>query len=262
MRLKQQVIDNFSSRASAYDDHANVQFLAAIELARDLNFHTEQLVAGPILEIGCGTGSLTLALIDSFPDRNIVVSDVSPQMLEQCHRRIIAHASEIPKNVELKVIDGENFLEPDTYAAIISSFTLHWLSDLDSALTSLLRSLKPDGFFVFAVPSSQSFPEWKKVCVDSKIPFTGNPLPSASFFRDKCRQYGYLSEIREESFTHTYSSMLHFLRDLKALGASTSLSGHSLTVKQLLTLINYSNDVGSSAFPLTYSIIFGRITRS
>ena len=259
MHFKDQVINNFSLRAPSYDDHADVQIKVARQLARDLERATPELVSGPILEIGCGTGSLTLPLLEAFPDRPIMVSDLSSRMLEKCQERIIEHFGAIPANVELKLIDGETFEQHDTFASIASSFTLHWLTDFEAAFARLLTSLKPRGNFFFSVPSSQSFPEWRELCLEAGFPFTGNPLPSLDSLTGIGQ--GYDCDLRQESLTYRYPSLLEFMRELKAQGASTSASKNRLALNQILQLIGNSKLSNQSGFLVTYNIIYGKITK-
>jgi len=219
------------------------------------------MIDGPILEIGCGTGSFTVHLIELFADRQIIVSDLSQHMLEKCKRRVQKCFGAIPKTVHFSVIDGETFEDLDKFAIIVSSFTLQWLLNLENALTSLLRSIKHGGKFFFSIPSDQSFPEWKRLCHEADVPFTGNPLPTAASFKAHAAAYSYPCHTCEQSLTYTYPSLLHFLREIKASGASTSTRQHWLQSKQLLRLINYSKSRNPGEFLITYRVIFGQITK-
>jgi len=261
MQVKEQVITNFSLRASTYDDYAHVQFAAVNRLAESLRSSCRELVDGPILEIGCGTGFFTIQLIECFSNREIIVSDLSPQMLDKCRERVANHFGAIPQNVKFKIIDGESFEQTGTFALIGSSFTLHWLTNLEPAVTSLLCSLKVGGKLFFSVPSDKCFPEWQKLCQETGVPFTANPLPSSAVFANQANSYQYLWTMQEDSYVHKYSSILHFLRDIKALGGTTSVHKTSLGIKRLLHLINYSNNYSPSSFSITYNVLFGEITK-
>jgi malonyl-CoA O-methyltransferase len=261
MQIKDLVINNFSSQAVVYDHHADVQVLAADELAKGLAQWRSDLAPGPILEIGCGTGCLSLSLLECFDDRQIVISDLSSSMLAACGQRIVQQFGRIPENVQLHLIDAETFEERSRFAAIISSFTLQWLTDLDGAIMRLINSLRPGGMFFFAVPSNQSFPEWKELCLQAGVPFTGNPLPPLSFFTELARRSDCSKLLRQKPITCSYPGMFAFLRCLKALGAATPINGNHLTIKQLLRLIDHSNKTNPSGLFLTYEVIFGKITK-
>jgi len=260
MQLKEQVINNFSSQAHAYDRHADVQVWAAHRLIEEIK-QSAELIPGAILEIGCGTGSLTLSLLESFVDREIIVSDLSAPMLTICRERILSQFGRIPENVELRLIDGETFEEPSRFAAIVSSFALQWLTDLDGPLPRLLNSLASKGAFFFSVPSNRSFPEWKELCLAAGVPFTGNPLPALSLFSEIAHRSSCQASLREDSITFAYPSMLAFLRYLKALGASTPMNKNRLSLQQISQLIDYSERTNPSGIILTYEIIFGKITK-
>lgn len=260
MQLKEQVINNFSSQALAYDRHADVQVWAAHRLIEEIKRDAE-LIPGAILEIGCGTGSLTLSLLECFVDREIIVSDLSAPMLSICRERILNQFGRIPENVELRLLDGETFEAPSRFAAIVSSFALHWLTDLNGSLPRLLNSLASQGAFFFSVPSSRSFLEWKELCLAAGVPFTGNPLPALSLFSEIAHRSGCHASLREDSITFAYPSMLAFLRYLKGLGASTPMNKNRLSLRQISQLISYSERTNPSGITLTYEIIFGTITK-
>jgi malonyl-CoA O-methyltransferase len=260
-QFKQQVITNFSSRAKDYDEHADIQISVANALAENIASQAGTLIDGPILEIGCGTGSLTAALVERFANRKIIASDISPPMLEKCRERLEQNGDVVSEYIQFEIIDGEKFEQPDALAAIVSSFTLQWLSNLDSTLLSLMRSLKQGGTFFFAVPSDQSFPQWKELCLDARVPFTGNPLPSLEFFEKFAEAYNYPFKIQQKDFSRVYVSMLHFLREIKAQGAATSLQGPCMQATQLRRLIHYSDSQNPQGLPMTYNIVFGTLTK-
>ena len=86
MLLQQRIVENFSRRAASYDAHAGIQLDAANRLADTIARNKHSLPAGPILEIGCGTGNLTLPLLSLFADRQTYISDLSPTMLARARR--------------------------------------------------------------------------------------------------------------------------------------------------------------------------------
>ena len=74
---------NFSSGAAKYDNVAYIQPLVAARLAAKID-------GGPrrILEIGCGTGALSLHLAKIFPDAELILTDISLPMLEICKAKL------------------------------------------------------------------------------------------------------------------------------------------------------------------------------
>ena len=77
----------FSGAAATYDGEAQVHRHAAQRLAGKLS----ELPLGPkptILEVGCGTGLFTAGLAALYADATLLISDLSPAMVERCRRRL------------------------------------------------------------------------------------------------------------------------------------------------------------------------------
>jgi malonyl-CoA O-methyltransferase len=141
-------------RAADYDAHARVQRHAAHRLA-------ERIAALPlppaprILEIGCGTGFLSEALLDRLPAADALLTDIAPAMLARCRDRL----GDRP-NVRYCAMDGE---APDTapgFDLICSSFTFQWFADPAASLPRLAALLRPGGRLAFATMLDGSLAEW------------------------------------------------------------------------------------------------------
>ncbi len=65
-----------------YDDWADIYDAVYAELDHDVDFYVEQATAsgGPVLELGCGTGRIALAIAEAGVD--VVGIDISPRMIE------------------------------------------------------------------------------------------------------------------------------------------------------------------------------------
>ncbi len=112
-----------------------------------------------ILEIGCGTGIVSFALLERFPNAHIVATDIDPKMLLVASKR--AYKSRIPpERLEFGEADANNpeeitFLDkevstrekPGSFHCIAASGVLEHI-DLELALPVVFRLLKPGGYFV------------------------------------------------------------------------------------------------------------------
>lgn len=261
LTLRQQIKDTFSRCAASYDSAARVQEHAAERLAALVSEQAGTLVAGPVLEIGCGTGNLTLPLLTALPDREIHASDLSASMLARCQDKLTAAYGTIPDRLQLLVADGEKICDRSRYAAIASSFTIQWFLDFEPAIVRLIKSLKPDGKLFFAVPGSGSFQQWHQLCLQADVPFTGNPLPTVAMIESIASKHNFPIKLSVEEIQWTYAGARDFLHNLKALGASTSMSGLSLTPKQLAALLKQAESDYGQTFPLTYEVIYACISR-
>ena len=81
------VAERFSAAATTYDSNAQVQREAAAHLAAWLPLEPPP---GALLEIGCGTGALTTALIRRYPQRPLHVVEISASMVERCRAALPA----------------------------------------------------------------------------------------------------------------------------------------------------------------------------
>ncbi len=120
-----------------------------------------------ILELGCGTGELSLKVLHQCPSAQLIAVDYSPRMLSYAQAKVQAAGfTERATWVEadfgnwaegdvevLQGTEGEG-LETFPYDACVSSLAIHHLSDaIKSRLFQRIhQSLKPDGCFWNADP--------------------------------------------------------------------------------------------------------------
>ena len=250
MPIQEKILNNFSRAAMTYDDHACVQALTAKQLIENIRHEMTDLIEGPVLELGCGTGFLTCELANLFRERQLLASDLSEAMLAKCQSRLKSDA----QNLQFQIMDASSLLEPDCYALIVSSFALQWLPDLKHSLVGLIRSLRPQGKLIFSLPSNKSFQQWKVLCRKTSVPFTGNDLPSGDDIVQVARENGAEITCYEESFTIGYTSMLDFFQALKRSGAATQVTGRQLLPQQLKALLKSAEQEGPG-FSITYHVL-------
>jgi tRNA (cmo5U34)-methyltransferase len=107
-----------------------------------------------ILELGCGTGELSLSLLKRFPTVEILAVDYSPRMIEWAESKIkSAGYGDRWKSIELDFGDWANNRELDPigkdYDACVSSLAIHHLSNemKGKLFKQIKNSLKPGGVF-------------------------------------------------------------------------------------------------------------------
>ena len=91
-----------------------------------------------ILDLGCGAGQLTAALVDKGCE--VIGIDRSPDM--------IAQARENFPHLDVRVGDATNFELDCPVDAVFSNATLHWVKDARAAIRCIWTALKPGGRFV------------------------------------------------------------------------------------------------------------------
>jgi malonyl-CoA O-methyltransferase len=146
---------NFSLKASVYDFVSEPQ----AELAEGLfELSLDYLPNTPpaLLDIGCGTGHLSLDLASLFPKKLDCV-DISEEMLKICKEKLQTNFPSV--QWRLFENDAENF-EPDIkYDAIYCSAAIQWFADMPKFLLRAKKWLKPNGILCIGAFGSKTLCE-------------------------------------------------------------------------------------------------------
>jgi len=108
-----------------------------------------------ILDLGCGTGRLTAELVAAMGKGFVVAVDRSETMLREAARQDMGHrgphrldAVEPAPAVHFVRADGTHLPFVDTFDAVLSAATFHWILDHDVLFASIYRALVPGGRLV------------------------------------------------------------------------------------------------------------------
>lgn len=91
--------------------------------------------AAKILDLGCGTGTLTNEISKTYP--NIMGTDGSEEM--------IAKAKAAYPTLTFEVVDALNMTDDSQWDVVFSNAVFHWILDHDCLLKNIKQSLKPSG---------------------------------------------------------------------------------------------------------------------
>jgi malonyl-CoA O-methyltransferase len=244
---KDRIAKAFESQAGVYDVAADVQWMVANRLAERID--TVRLPRAPrILEIGCGTGFLSVRLAEAFPRGDLVLTDIAASMLERCRARV----GDGPRYV---VLDGERpqGLEGE-FDLIAASLAFQWFVDLPAALERLSALLAPGGRMMFSTLGLRTFAEWREAHAALGLA-CGTPVyPSPEDFP---WPVGYRHRIEEELIRQPYADGRDFVKSLKVLGAGEPAPGYRPlspgAFRRLLARLEGS-------FSATYHVLFGEIS--
>ncbi len=104
-----------------------------------------------ILELGCGTGNLSLALAARFPEASLTFLDAAPEMLattrarlERTHPASVGRARFVQSVFE-KINSGLG-----SFDLVTSSISLHHVADKESLYRNIRALVEPGGTFRFS----------------------------------------------------------------------------------------------------------------
>jgi SAM-dependent methyltransferase len=105
-----------------------------------------------ILDLGCGTGSLVVALLEALPDARVVGVDLDPTLLLLAAHRLAAFGDRAQiVQADLRSADWGAGI-PKHFDAVVSATALHWLNpdQLAGLYGQIAAMLGPGGLFLNA----------------------------------------------------------------------------------------------------------------
>lgn len=128
----------FNWDASKYAALAGLQAEAGERLIKALRIQSHESV----LDIGCGIGNLTLKLASLAGEGFVLGIDASPSMIGKAKE--LAGGSNC-RNVEFQVTNITEAALQTQFDIVFSNSALHWVKDIQPALHTIRRALKPGG---------------------------------------------------------------------------------------------------------------------
>lgn len=233
--LKENIRTNFSGSVHFYHEHANLQKSIAERLAKALEPWRYSIPNGPILEIGAGTGFFTKHLHEMFNNRELIISDLSEEMIQFNKDRFSKTES-----ITFQTLDAEEMdLEESKYALIAGNYVAQWFKHPAQTLSKIAASLKPGGLLLISFPAGESFSNWKEYCLNLGLPYTGNELPDLERVVIDLSMGPFKVDYYEDDMVETFDNVYDFFGHLKKLGTSTNMNRKTLSVKQLKLLNDY-----------------------
>ncbi|PAX51126.1 class I SAM-dependent methyltransferase [Brunnivagina elsteri] len=157
-----------------------------------------------ILELGCGTGELSLKVLQRFPEAKIIALDYSPRMINFAQEKISqAGCDRNWQGVEADFGEWTNnpakFPIGDDFDACVSSLAIHHLPDemKMSLFASIYKNLKHGGYFWNADPILAETPALAEVYQTAREEWTSRQGIAIADVRAKIGRsstYGYSSQ--------------------------------------------------------------------
>jgi len=104
-----------------------------------------------VVDLGCGPGQLTAALLDRWPHASVLGLDSSPAMID----RALEHER---RGVRFRCEDLRNWVPDGPVDVVISNATLQWVPGHRELLARFVSGLSEDGWLAFQVPGNFAEP--------------------------------------------------------------------------------------------------------
>jgi ubiquinone/menaquinone biosynthesis C-methylase UbiE len=149
-------VDNSADTAlnvDSYDQQKNF----SVETSRSVFRHLTEASGGAIgeslgvvLEVGAGTGLLTVGMLDDGGFDRAIITDISHRMLARCRRRVASS-----DKVLFATYSGrEPIFAEDSFDLCIANSVLHHIAEYQAFLADMAKALRPGGVAVFVEPSA------------------------------------------------------------------------------------------------------------
>ena len=207
---------------------------------------------GRILEIGCGTGLLTRDIQLRWPAAELLVTDLSPEMLARTATGAFVAGTFLAMDGEAPPFEGEWF------DLILSSLAFQWFDDLEEAIARLVKLLRPGGSLIFSTMGEGSFDQWRTA---HKACGLTPGVPDYPSLGDLCS----ILAPYEDAFAFDENCPLicdgarGLIAHLKGIGAVVSSEGRKPLSPKALRQVMAAFDAGGGSD--VYQLLFGRVTR-
>jgi ubiquinone/menaquinone biosynthesis C-methylase UbiE len=157
---RNEVALGFSSTARDYDEVVRHN----IEGARRLIASLPDGAYDDVLDVGCGTGFASLAMIARFGTHRITGVDPAPGMLESFAQKL----GEVPDTrISLHEADVLEMPVPEgAFDAVICSMAFHWFPRKAEAMAAMAAPLRPGGYVAVLCSGRGGEDEFRRILSD------------------------------------------------------------------------------------------------
>lgn len=102
-----------------------------------------------ILDIGCGSGGITVSLIDDYGAQKVIGVDVEKDVVKVARDRVSKNG--LKDKIDILLIDKSSLpFNKDTFDMVFSKDSFVHIPDKERIFTQVFKVLKPGGVFVFS----------------------------------------------------------------------------------------------------------------
>ena len=227
------VARQFSRAAASYQLEADLQRRIALSVC---SLVPSGIRPAAVLDIGCGTGFLTKAILDEFPSAKVVAIDIAEGMLAEAEAQLGPR-----ETLSLRVADGSALDEENRYDLVVSSSALHWMQPLERTLDGIRRALQKGGMCCFSLMLDGTLPELHELRSSGQGPGpAGMSLPTEGAVSAAAKGAGFEIEFEESSehvLWHVDSrTALRYLKRIGVTGGSVSMGARRFRPTELKEL--------------------------
>jgi trans-aconitate 2-methyltransferase len=172
-----------------------------------------------IIDIGCGPGNSTQALVHRWPDSEIIGIDNSPAMIEK--------AKEDYPNQDWQLLDAGTDEIDGTFDIVFSNATIHWIPGHANLVNKFHNMLSDNGILAIQIPlfwdmplgksiaSIAEYNRWNSKTQGVKELFT---IHDSSFYYDILSELYHSVDIWETDYIHILDSQISILEMIRSTG--------------------------------------------
>lgn len=201
------VKDHFEEEAEVFDELIRTLIPSYEDMVDSmvlaLPFHQKERIN--ILDLGCGTGNISLKLKERFPNARITCVDMAENMIKMAKYKLASY-----NDVEFIIADVRDLDFEDDFDAVVSSLALHHLQHPEKKpfYHRIKRFLKRGGVFYNADNILGSSPHLNQLYMDKWIEFM-----LKSHTKEEIDSV-WLPKHREEDFPAPLMDHIHWMEEV------------------------------------------------